>query len=44
MGALVNLCMDHGIASNGFASSSIRKEPQTSHKAIFIRTDKGLLL
>lgn len=40
MGALVNLCKDHGIAANGFSSSSITKEPQTSHKAIFMRPDK----
>lgn len=41
MGALVNLCKDHGIVTNGFSSSSITKEPQTSHEAIFIRTEKG---
>lgn len=40
MGTLVNLCKDHVIATNGFSSSNIRKKPQTSHEAIFIRTDK----
>lgn len=39
-GALVSLCKDRGTAANGFSSSSIRYEPQTSHVVTFIRTNK----